>query len=154
MADEQTGRDFLDSIDALLESACFDPATRGEVLADFATQGVDGSGYGVPVGVPQLVVLKDGETVAASGAQSNATSGGNRGGTGPFSSSGGQGWESGSADGGGNHRRPSIAKGQSPDGDEALGEFGGAGNGSGDSYGGGTGFRRGGGSSSFMDLVE
>src|SRR5206468_9357787 len=53
MAEEQTGRDFLDSIDALLESACFDPSTRGEVLAEFATQGVDGSGYGVPVGVPQ-----------------------------------------------------------------------------------------------------
>src|SRR6266699_5765546 len=64
MAEEQTGRDFLDSIDALLESACFDPSTRGEVLAEFATQGVDGSGYGVPVGVPQLVVLKEGETVA------------------------------------------------------------------------------------------
>src|SRR5437667_261216 len=58
MAEEQTGRDFLDSIDALLESACFDPSTRGEVLAQFATQGEDGSGYGVPVGVPQLVVLK------------------------------------------------------------------------------------------------
>src|SRR5215475_15562251 len=91
LSEEQTGRDFLDSIDALLESACFDPATRGEVLADFATQGVDGSGYGVPVGVPQLVVLKDGESVSASGAQANGTSSAGNGGGGTPSGGGGHG---------------------------------------------------------------
>src|SRR5262249_61296996 len=91
MAEEQNGRDFLDSIDALLESACFDASTRGEVLADFATQGVDGSGYGVPVGVPQLVVLKDGETVASDNAHTNGPSGAGIGGVGsPFSNGYGQ----------------------------------------------------------------
>src|SRR5438067_2428277 len=88
MAEEQTGRDFLDSIDALLESGCFDPSTRGEVLADFATKGVDGSGYGVPVGVPQLVVLKDGETVSSADTGSGSNSSGSNG-LGP--SSGGNG---------------------------------------------------------------
>jgi hypothetical protein len=57
-------RDFLDSIDSLLESGCFDPSARSEVLSNFATQGVDGSGYGVPLEVPNMVVLKEGETVA------------------------------------------------------------------------------------------
>ena len=56
-------RDFLDSIDALLESGCFDPSARSEVLSNFATQGVDGTGYGVPVDVPQMVLLKEGETI-------------------------------------------------------------------------------------------
>ena len=56
-------RDFLDSIDALLESGCFDPSARSEVLSNFASQGVDGTGYGVPVEVPNLVLLKDGETI-------------------------------------------------------------------------------------------
>jgi len=56
-------RDFLDSIDALLESGCFDPAARSEVLSNFATQGVDGTGYGVPVEVPNMVLLKEGEAI-------------------------------------------------------------------------------------------
>lgn len=63
MPDDQAPRDFLDSIDALLESACFDPSTRTDVLSDFATRGVDGTGYGVPVPVPNLVALAEGESV-------------------------------------------------------------------------------------------
>ena len=41
MAEEQAPRDLLDSIDALMESACFDPSMRTEVLSDFASRGVD-----------------------------------------------------------------------------------------------------------------
>src|SRR5260370_29099831 len=61
MTEEQGPRDLLDSIDALLESAWFDPSTRAEVLSDFAARGVDGTGYGVPIEMSNLVVLKDGE---------------------------------------------------------------------------------------------
>jgi hypothetical protein len=57
-------RDFLDSIDALLESGCFDSSARSEVLSNFATQGVDGSGYGVPIEVPKMALLKDGEAIS------------------------------------------------------------------------------------------
>ena len=57
-------RDFLDSIDALLESGCFDSSARSEVLSNFATQGVDGTGYGVPVEVPKIVLLKEGEAIS------------------------------------------------------------------------------------------
>src|SRR5258708_22998350 len=64
MTEEQGPRDLLDSIDALLESAWFDPSTRAEVLSDFASRGVDGTGYGVPIEMSSLVVLKDGERVA------------------------------------------------------------------------------------------
>lgn len=62
MNEDHGSRDFLDSIDALLESGCFDASARGEVLSSFATQGVDGS-YGVPIEVPKMVFLKDGESV-------------------------------------------------------------------------------------------
>jgi HEAT repeat protein len=63
MTDEQGPRDLLDSIDSLLESAWFDPSTRAEVLSDFAARGVDGTGYGVPIEMSSLVVLKDGQAV-------------------------------------------------------------------------------------------
>src|SRR6266705_1184084 len=63
MAEEQAPRDLLDSIDALLESAWLDPSTRAEVLSDFAARGMDGSGYGVPIETPNLVILKPGEVV-------------------------------------------------------------------------------------------
>src|SRR5213082_245660 len=43
MAEDDAPRDLLDSIDALLESAWFDPATRAEYLSDFASRGMDGS---------------------------------------------------------------------------------------------------------------
>jgi HEAT repeats len=160
MAEEQTGRDFLDSIDALLESACFDPSVRGEVLADFATQGVDGSGYGVPIGVPQLVVLKDGETVASGDTESGSNPSGSNG---PVSTShgtglggngsggngtGGEG--SGGTGSGRGHGRNLISRGRSPEEDgEFYGGFGGGGG-----NGGGPGLRRGPGASNFMDLVE
>jgi HEAT repeat protein len=63
MAEEQGSRDFLDSIDALLESGCFDPSVRNEVLSEFATQQFDGTGYGVPIAMPNLVALSDGQTI-------------------------------------------------------------------------------------------
>jgi HEAT repeat protein len=63
MASEQGSRDFLDSIDSLLESGCFDPAVRNDVLSEFATQQFDGSGYGVPIAMPNLVPLRDGQIV-------------------------------------------------------------------------------------------
>ncbi len=86
MAAEDTPRDFLDSIDALLESACFDPSTRADVLSNLAARGIDGSGYGVPVGMPNLVVVKDGETVVpVSGASGIGGDGlGTQGGSGSF----------------------------------------------------------------------
>jgi len=104
--DDQAPRDFLDSIDALLESGGFDPSTRTEVLSSFATQGMDGSGYGVPVDVPKLAVVKDGEVIAPAGSQPagseviGGTSGGSGGhalyaaagqGQGPIHSGGGPG---------------------------------------------------------------
>src|SRR5579864_6793864 len=76
MAEEQAPRDFLDSIDALMESACFDPAMRTEVLSDFASRGIDESGYGVPIGMPNLVILKDGEAVSAAAQLGSGGSGG------------------------------------------------------------------------------
>jgi HEAT repeat protein len=155
MAEEQTGRDFLDSIDALLESACFDPSTRGEVLAEFATQGVDGSGYGVPVGVPQLVVLKEGETVAHGDVEPGTTSATATGSKGGSHTSGGNGDGEASTGAGTEQRRNRnlISRGRSPEGEEDVcGGFAGSGGGSG--YGHGPGLRRGGAPSTFMDLVE
>ena len=66
--EDQAPRDFLDSIDALLESGCFEPSTRTELLSNFATQGID-AGYGVPVDVPKLAIVKEGEVVAPASAQ-------------------------------------------------------------------------------------
>jgi hypothetical protein len=63
MTDDQGPRDLMDSIDALLESAWLDPSSRAEILSDFAARGVDGTGYGVPIEMSSLVVLKDGEAV-------------------------------------------------------------------------------------------
>ncbi len=63
MATEQGSRDFLDSIDSLLESGCFDPAVRNDVLSEYATQQFDGSGYGVPIAMPNLVPLREGQIV-------------------------------------------------------------------------------------------
>src|ERR1700730_5364763 len=63
MAEEQGSRDFLDSIDSLLESGCFDPSVRNDVLSEFATQQFDGAGHGVPINMPNLVALKEGQTV-------------------------------------------------------------------------------------------
>jgi HEAT repeats len=63
MVEEQGSRDFLDSIDALLESGCFDPSVRNDVLSEFATQQFDGSGHGVPINMPNLVALREGQIV-------------------------------------------------------------------------------------------
>lgn len=63
MVEEQGSRDFLDSIDALLESGCFDPSVRNDVLSEFATQQFDGAGYGVPINMPNLVALREGQIV-------------------------------------------------------------------------------------------
>jgi hypothetical protein len=70
--EDQAPRDFLDSIDALLESGCFEPSTRSELLSNFAAQGIDG-GYGVPVDVPKLAIVKEGEVVAPASAQSGGS---------------------------------------------------------------------------------
>jgi hypothetical protein len=67
MTDDQGPRDLMDSIDALLESAWLDPSSRAEILSDFAARGVDGTGYGVPIEMSSLVVLKDGEAVGPEG---------------------------------------------------------------------------------------
>jgi len=72
MADEQGGRDFLDSIDSLLESGCIDPNVRNEVLSEFASKPFDGSGYGVPIPMPNLVPVREGQIVVNAG---NANSG-------------------------------------------------------------------------------
>jgi HEAT repeat protein len=96
MASEQGSRDFLDSIDSLLESGCFDPAVRNDVLSEFATQQFDGSGYGVPIAMPNLVPLREGQIVVdastvissggATGQPSNAaaSSGTDQGGPGGY----------------------------------------------------------------------
>lgn len=59
--EDRESRDFLDSIDALLESGCYDPTMRTEVLSNFAIRGVEGgdagsagSQYGVPLNLPNL----------------------------------------------------------------------------------------------------
>jgi HEAT repeats len=58
---EEGPRDFMESLDALLESACLDPATRTAALAGLtaADPNAFGQGYGVPVPVPNLVIDKD-----------------------------------------------------------------------------------------------
>jgi len=68
---DQSPRDFLDSIDALLESGCIDPSTRSEVMSNFAAMGVDGAGYG-PLKMPTLVALKEGEMIVAAPADGTA----------------------------------------------------------------------------------
>src|SRR5262249_19012727 len=100
-------RDFLDSIDALLESGCFDSSARSEVLSSLATQGVDGA-YGVPIEMPNMVVLKEGEAVGPAQGQMMLPGehpGGGGGGTGiALSAAAGQGSGSGGnavGDGGG-----------------------------------------------------
>lgn len=72
MPEEQAPREFLDAIDSLLESGCFDPAARSEVISTFATGGgMDGAGYGVPIDIPKLEVVKEGEVVAPANEQLN-----------------------------------------------------------------------------------
>lgn len=60
--EHKTPDDFLESIDALLESGCFDPASRAEALANIATGSMD-PGYGVPMDIPKLAVVHEGEAI-------------------------------------------------------------------------------------------
>jgi len=122
MSEEQAPRDFLDSIDALLESACFDPAMRTEVISDFASRGIDESGYGVPIGMPNLVVLKDGESVGTGGGSGSGGSGG-QGGSGAGAGHPGQGAAFAAAAGSG-PAEGGVASGNSPGG-SSSGEGGG-----------------------------
>src|SRR5579864_6501007 len=87
LPEEQAPRDFLDAIDSLLESGCFDPSTRTEVISNFATNGMDGSGYGVPIDIPNLTIVKEGEAVGPANGQ--AGGGGTGGGSGIGSGGGG-----------------------------------------------------------------
>jgi HEAT repeat protein len=82
---DQSPRDFLDSIDALLESGCIDPSTRSEVISNFAAMGVDGAGYG-PLKMPTLVALKEGEVIVPASADgtANGTAEAAKGGGGGF----------------------------------------------------------------------
>lgn len=72
---EEGPRDFMESLDALLESACLDPASRTAVLAGLNPNdpNVAGRGYGVPIAVPNLVV--DRNSVSGTGGEDNAASG-------------------------------------------------------------------------------
>src|SRR5579864_6928313 len=88
MPEEQAPRDFLDAIDSLLESGCFDPSTRTEVISNFATNGMDGSGYGVPIDVHNLTIGKEGQVVGNADGQGG---GGGEGGGGGICSGGGGG---------------------------------------------------------------
>ena len=60
--EHKTPDDFLESIDALLESGCFDPATRAEALANLASGSMN-LDYGVPLEVPKLAVVQDDEAI-------------------------------------------------------------------------------------------
>ena len=105
MAEDQAPRDFLDSIDALLESACFDPSMRTEVLSDFATRGMDGSGYGVPIGMPNLAVVNEGEMVVPASTEPGAVA------------------EGGPTDGGGQVRYAAAGQGAGAGGAWSGGRF-------------------------------
>jgi hypothetical protein len=82
---EEGPRDFMESLDALLESACLDPSTRNAALAGLTMAGSDpngiGKGYGVPVVVPNLVIDK--ETAPGTGWADGSGSGGSGAGNGP-----------------------------------------------------------------------
>lgn len=58
---EDSPRDFMESLDTLLESACVDPAARSATLQSFSVgnPNIAGEGYGVPVPVPNLVIDHD-----------------------------------------------------------------------------------------------
>jgi HEAT repeat protein len=112
MPEEQAPREFLDAIDSLLESGCFDPSARSEVISNFTTNGFDGAGYGVPLDVPKLEVVKEGETVGPAGAHGDGS--GNSGGIGSGGGSGsgaGITGDGGTGGGGGGGRALSAAAG-------------------------------------------
>ncbi len=166
MGDEDAPRDLLDSIDALLESACFDPASRADVLSNLAAQGLDASAYGVPVGIPNLVIVKEGETVVPTSGEPGGTVGASS--QGQPSGHGVHGTTGDSTDGTGNTgpfpgNGNGSGSGFSQSGFSQFGSGTYSGDGSGVFGGmptaGGAGFGKGGGSwssgqGSFIDLVE
>jgi HEAT repeat protein/uncharacterized membrane protein YgcG len=112
MPEEQAPREFLDAIDSLLESGCFDPSARSEVISNFTTNGFDGAGYGVPLDVPKLEVVKEGETVGPAGAHGDGSGNGGGIGSGGGSGSGaGITGDGGTGGGGGGGRALSAAAG-------------------------------------------
>jgi hypothetical protein len=60
---EEGPRDFMESLDSLLESACLDPSSRAAALAGLnpTDPNIAGRGYGVPIAVPNLVLDKSTE---------------------------------------------------------------------------------------------
>jgi HEAT repeat protein len=89
--EDRTPRDFLDSIDALLQSGCFDPASRAEALSNFTASSSDGTGYGVPIEIPKLGIVKDGEAVLAPGMHGEGEGAGGGGGGAALSAAAGYG---------------------------------------------------------------
>gem|GEM_PF-1468811 len=106
---DQSPRDFLDSIDALLESGCIDPSTRSEVISNFAAMGVDGAGYG-PLKMPTLVALKEGEVIVPASADGTAN------GAAEARKGGGGGFALSAAAGHGGGSEPSSSSFSSPSG--------------------------------------
>ena len=91
MEEDAGSRDFMDSVDALLESACLDPSSRNAILSGMS--GFAEQGYGVPIPMPNIVVAKEGETAAEGPASygSGAGSGYGSGGSGPGGGGSGEG---------------------------------------------------------------
>ena len=149
MNEEHGSRDFLDSIDALLESGCFDASARGEVISNFAAQGVDGS-YGVPIEVPKMVFLKDGESIGPAqmgfaivpeGSAALSTAAGAGGTGGPGGAGGGPGTGGYGPGGGGGTGHGGVGSGGGgPVGSAAgpAGAGGGGGSGASTGFGGGV----------------
>lgn len=84
---EEGPRDFMESLDALLESACIDPSALALSGLNVANPNNVGAGYGVPVPVPNLVIDRDsapgtGSEQFSGGPASGSTGGGGFGGTG------------------------------------------------------------------------
>jgi len=103
MEEDPGSRDFMDSVDALLESACLDPSARNAILSGMS--GIKEQGYGVPIPMPNLVVAKDGEADASSGTggtgQDSHGTGTGDGGTGAGAGAAGSSGLAGSGPGGG-----------------------------------------------------
>lgn len=141
MAEEQGPRDFMDSIDALMESGCIDPNIRAEVLTEFAGRPADGAGYGVPVPVPNLVPVREGQVLVDKSANdANPADGSNvRAGSGGEGNAA-EGEQTGHAAGtvqSGHGESGGFARGSGPG---SGGNVPGSGSGSGGEFAGGRGF--------------
>jgi HEAT repeat protein len=128
--DEDPGsRDFMDSVDALLESACLDPSARNAILSGMS--GFKEQGYGVPIPMPNLVVAKDGEADASSGTGGSGPEGGGTGagggGTGDGAGASGPAGIAGSGPGGGGFGPGGPGSGMGAPG--GVPRFGGSGSG-------------------------